>query len=92
MAPWQIAPVGCKIRYRPLTLTGGPADYLHILAGARKPFFLDSAAQHSQWGRFSYIGANPLFSLTFTTPGPMLLDFDPDFSSQGQTRQLARNP
>ena len=92
MVPWQIAPVSCSLRHRPLKLTGEPADYLHILAGTRRPFFLDSAAQHSQWGRFSYIGVNPLFSLTFTTPGPMRLEFGPNSSGQVQTRQLTHNP
>lgn len=92
MAFWQVPAVICKAVHRPLELPGEPGDYLQTLAGQQGLFFLDSAAQHEQWGRFSYLGCNPLVSLVFRSPGTARVELGQDLASQGEYRELAENP
>lgn len=92
MAVWRIPPVLPKLVQRPFDLPAEPAQYLQSLAQADRPFFLDSAAQHSHWGRLSYIGCNPLLSLTVTPPGPTRLELHDDLPGQFRHRDLDQNP
>ena len=92
MSNWSIPPVSCRVHHRLVDLPGEPADYLPRLARADRPFFLDSAASHERWGRFSYIGCNPLLSVTYTSPGPCKLEFGSDLAKNGCCKTPARNP
>ena len=92
MSDWPIPPVRCKLHRRPIDLPGEPAEYLRGLANANRPFFLDSAAKHPRWGRFSYLGCNPLLSLTLTSPGPCRLEFGRDLADAGRVETVAENP
>jgi len=91
MSDWPIPPVACRSHHKPIDLPGEPADYLRTLAAANRPFFLDSAAKHPRWGRFSYLGCNPLLSLTFTWPGPSRLEFGQNLAGGGY-ETLSKNP
>ena len=92
MAVWRIPPVLCKAVQQPFDLPAEPAEYLQSLAQADRPFFLDSAAQHPRWAQFSYLGCDPLLSLTFSSPGPARLEFAHGLPGRVRRRDLAQNP
>ena len=92
MSNWRIPPVVCKVHHRTVDLPGEPADCLRTLAHTDRPLLLDSAASHPRWGRFSYLGCNPLLSLTFSQPGPSKLEFGRDLPENGCCKTLTENP
>ena len=92
MAEWQIPPVLCTLHRRSIDMGRNPTECLQALGRTDRPFFLDSAAQHGNWGQFSYLGSEPLLSLSFSSPGPAVLQLRGDLPGARESRILGEDP
>ncbi len=78
--------VPVAIKVRPLDIDLSPLEAMRRLQGRLNPFFLDSAATHERYGRYTVLGCEPTGHLETLGDGTTVVDFG------GSRRKLDEGP